>query len=213
MSIPQIIAIITLTLGIQPPNLLKSICYTESHFRNVINKDDGGSPSYGICQIKLETARMYDKNITAKDLMYPRINIWFAGLYLRDLLKKYDNNIRLGIAAYNAGGAYFCTSKGVTSRTKTPCEEGKLINLSYVNKVLEAAELPTQIPKYVGGDCFFDSFDSKAMILIENVVWNKWYKVVFFPPEMSPVIRLIDIQILENTIKTSKAIKCKAKQI
>ena len=99
---------ITLALGIQYPNLLSSICWVESnHKPEAINIFDNGSPSFGICQVKLATAKWLQKrhklnDITDKDLMTPEINILYAGLYLTYQLNRY-NNIEQAISAYNAG--------------------------------------------------------------------------------------------------------------
>ena len=105
----QSIKIIALALQLQNPNIMSAICWVESNHRNVINKDDGGSPSYGICQIKLSTAnwmhfkhKLGDKELTAEDLMKPEVNILYASLYLKYQLNRYDT-LRCAISAYNAG--------------------------------------------------------------------------------------------------------------
>lgn len=90
--------------------IVLSICWVESKHKNVINKHDGGSPSYGICQVKLDTAnwmkeynRIPGKPITSKDLMNPDVNVYYAERYLRYQLKVYKNDINCAISAYNAG--------------------------------------------------------------------------------------------------------------
>lgn len=90
-----------------PPMLLLAICSSESDFRNVVNPDDGGSPSYGICQIKLNTARTVGFQGRPKKLMHQGVNIYYAGAYLSKQLKRYKGNTCAAIAAYNLGKAKY----------------------------------------------------------------------------------------------------------
>ena len=98
-------------------SLLFSLCHTETRIRNVINHKDGGSPSYGLCQVKLRTAKQFFPNITAKDLMEPYKNAFVAGTYLKHQSERFKSMYK-GISAYNAGRPI----KG---------------NKKYVNKVLD----------------------------------------------------------------------------
>ncbi len=114
----------TQTLNL-PPKLIDSICYVESgHNAKVVNINDGGSPSHGVCQIKLDTARLVGFKGTTKQLMDPKTNIYWAGKYLKHQLRRYDNNIEKAIAAYNAG-KHRVNDQGLTKNRK------------YVNKVLQ----------------------------------------------------------------------------
>lgn len=108
----MILMLKTISIAIQicNPNLLGAVCYVESNYRNVINHNDGGSASYGICQIKLKTANwMNEKHkilgqpVTKFDLMNPEINALFAGLYLKYQLDRYNGDIECAISGYNAG--------------------------------------------------------------------------------------------------------------
>lgn len=101
--------IISISLQLSNPDILSSICWVESNHRNVVNWKDGGSPSYGPCQIKLETAnwmrykyKLGSKDLTEKDLMKPEISIFYAALYFKYQFKRYDN-LSCAISAYNAG--------------------------------------------------------------------------------------------------------------
>lgn len=99
-----------------PPNLLASICYVESkHNTQVINKYDGHSHSYGICQIKLETARHLGFTGDEKSLMIPANNIYYAGKYLKYQIDRY-NNITRGIVAYNRGNAKSLTKSAYSDK-------------------------------------------------------------------------------------------------
>lgn len=86
-----------------PVGVLSSMCYVESgHSINIVHKNDGDSDSIGICQVKMETAKMLGFKGTEKQLLNYRINIYYAGKYLRYQLNRY-NNIDHAICAYNSG--------------------------------------------------------------------------------------------------------------
>lgn len=95
-----------------PANLLSSLCYVESkHKISAIHRDDGGSSSLGVCQIKLSTAKGLGFKGSAKDLMRPDTNISYAAKYLSKQIHRY-NSVRLGVIAYNRGNAkHLTTSK------------------------------------------------------------------------------------------------------
>jgi soluble lytic murein transglycosylase-like protein len=94
----------SLSLGL-PPFLLDSVCWQESrHNPKAYRAHDGNStPSYGICQIKLKTARHMGYQGRARDLMSPTVNIYWAGRYLRYQLKRYKGNVTRALVAYNSG--------------------------------------------------------------------------------------------------------------
>lgn len=86
-----------------PPGLLSSLCYVESHHKvEAVNRQDGSGDSLGLCQIKLTTAAQMGFKGTAKDLMNPTTNAYYAGKFLRSQIKRYKS-VQKGIVAYNAG--------------------------------------------------------------------------------------------------------------
>jgi len=104
------------------PALLLAVCTVESHLQpHVVNVHDGGSPSYGLCQIKLRTARHYYGKMNASELLNASINAHIAAKILRDNLYRYDYDMDCAIAAYNRGSC-----KKV---------DGKISNQGYVKKV------------------------------------------------------------------------------
>lgn len=108
MNIALYFALITAQYNL-PPNLLSSLCYVESHHKvSAIHHDDGGADSLGICQIKLKTAKNMGFKGTAKQLMDPKMNIKYAGKYLRHQINRY-HSIPIAVIAYNRGSA-----KGLT---------------------------------------------------------------------------------------------------
>jgi len=114
-------------LGVDP-RILASICYVESKWNpRALNKVDGKTSSYGLCQIKLETARSVGFKGSSKDLFKASVNIHFAGLYYKAKLLKYRGNEFCAIAAYNAGACRYAFS-------------GKILNNKYVKKVTKSFE-------------------------------------------------------------------------
>jgi|ERR1035437_7371847 hypothetical protein len=87
-----------------PPGLLDAVCYVETkHTENAIHLNDGGSPSLGICQIKLATARELGYKGSAEDLQYnTKVNAHYAAKYLSRNLRKYAD-INKSISAFNCG--------------------------------------------------------------------------------------------------------------
>jgi soluble lytic murein transglycosylase-like protein len=104
--------------------LLLAICTHESGLNNILVPHDGGSATYGICQVKYETAKMLGFEGRAKDLMTPEINAKWAAQYLKFQHERYDGDWCKTVAAYNAGK--YNESK------KVP---GKPRNLKYVRYV------------------------------------------------------------------------------
>lgn len=101
----ELILMAALSQGV-PPHIMVGICYVESaHNPNAIARADGGSDSFGLCQIKLSTARMMGYKGSAAGLMSPHINAKMAAKYLAYQLDRYDGNIYSAITAYNAGRA------------------------------------------------------------------------------------------------------------
>lgn len=89
-----------------PNNLLASVCYIESHYdANAMRHDDGNGDSLGLCQIKLQTAKLMGFNGTAKQLMNPIVNSHYAAKYLSHQLIRYNGNVTKALVAYNMGSA------------------------------------------------------------------------------------------------------------
>lgn len=86
-----------------PGALLLAICTHESGLQNVIAPQDHGSPSYGLCQLKYDTARGVGYKGDANGLMNPETNARFAATYLKVQLDRYDGDWCHATASYNAG--------------------------------------------------------------------------------------------------------------
>lgn len=83
--------------------LLLAICTQESNLTNVVVYHDGDSPSFGVCQIKFETAKMVGYKGKAGKLIDPTVSIPLAAKYLKYQLNRYNDNVCKAVSAYNAG--------------------------------------------------------------------------------------------------------------
>jgi soluble lytic murein transglycosylase len=86
------------------PNLIAAIIYEESRFRDQTSH----AGARGLMQITPATARFIARDsggaaFTQRDLAMPQVNIAYGTYYLRYLLRRYDGNQELAVAAYNAG--------------------------------------------------------------------------------------------------------------
>lgn len=100
--------IASLLTGVDP-TLLSAICYVESkHDAGAYVAMDGTSPSYGICQIKLNTARHMGFVGSASELMHPTTNAVYAAKYLQWQKRRYKDQMK-AISAFNCGHA--CNNK------------------------------------------------------------------------------------------------------
>lgn len=78
------------------PALVMAVIHTESAYdENAVSK----AGAVGLMQLMPQTAKSYG----VKDRRNPTQNIKGGTRYLRDLLERYDFNIKLALAAYNAG--------------------------------------------------------------------------------------------------------------
>lgn len=108
-----------------PPYLLEAVCLVESgHKASAISLYDGSSPSYGICQVKLETARQMGFKGTKEQLMKPNRNIYYAAKYLRYQLNRYGN-IESALVAYNQGSVKSKKSTPYSKKVRKAWKEAK----------------------------------------------------------------------------------------
>lgn len=86
------------------PSLLAAVIYAESRFRDATSH----AGARGLMQITPATAK-YIAHLSGGtafeqgDLATPQINIAYGSFYLRYLLRRYDGNTVLALAAYNGG--------------------------------------------------------------------------------------------------------------
>lgn len=78
------------------PNLVAAMAFKESRFNPTAVSHIGAE---GIMQLKPKTARY----LGVKDSFDPKQNVFGGAKYLRKLLDRFDGNIDLALAGYNAG--------------------------------------------------------------------------------------------------------------
>jgi soluble lytic murein transglycosylase-like protein len=78
------------------PELLHAVVQTESAYNPGAVSSAG---AVGLMQLMPDTARRYG----VRDIWDPKENVKGGASYLRDLLDMFDNDLRLALAAYNAG--------------------------------------------------------------------------------------------------------------
>jgi len=101
-----------------PPNLLKAVAKVESNFRPNATSKAG---AMGIMQLMPGTAR----GLGVTDAFDPEQNIMGGAKYLRQMLDRFDGDLRLALGAYNAGPGAVAKHGGVPSFSQ-----------NYVSKVL-----------------------------------------------------------------------------
>lgn len=124
------------------PSLLAAVIYAESRFRDATSQ----AGARGLMQITPQTAR-YIATLSGGtafepgDLSTPQINISYGAYYLRYLLRRYDQNTVLALAAYNGGEgnvdrwlAEASLSERAFGKEQIPFTETR----EYVDRVLEA---------------------------------------------------------------------------
>lgn len=98
-----------------PKGVLAAIAQVESGTNVTAIKISDGfdkKTSYGLMQIKLDTANFIGPNINAQQLMDPEININRAAAYLKWLLNRSGHDLALALSCYNAGpNSLTCRSK------------------------------------------------------------------------------------------------------
>lgn len=130
-----------------PPHVLEALCFVESsHNIEAIHPDDGGTPSIGLCQVKLGTARWLGYKGDAEGLLDAKTNAYYAAKYLDKQRRRYKGSISKAIIAYNRGNAK------------------NLTNSAYYEKVLKQYRLRS---KAVTKQEYVDFFAKECAIMLE----------------------------------------------
>ena len=111
----------TATQNQMDPALVKAVMHVESGFNPHAVSDKGAQ---GLMQVMPETGQRYG----ADDLFDPIQNVRAGVLYLKDLQRLFKNNLKLVLAAYNAGENAVIRYRGIP-----PYDETR----DYVRKVMK----------------------------------------------------------------------------
>jgi soluble lytic murein transglycosylase len=124
------------------PSLLAAVIYAESRFTDATSE----AGARGLMQITPQTARYIARlsggtAFEQGDLSTPQVNISYGAYYLRYLLRRYDQNTVLALAAYNGGEgnvdrwlAEASLSERAFGKEQIPFTETR----EYVDRVLDA---------------------------------------------------------------------------
>ncbi len=102
--------------------LVHAVIHAESGFNAHAVSPKGAS---GLMQLMPATARRYG----VQDIFDPKQNVGAGVHYLKDLLKMFDNNPRLALAAYNAGENSVLRFGGIPPYPETTQYVSKVLNL------------------------------------------------------------------------------------
>ena len=98
-----------------PPTIGFQLVNVESRFQNGVQS---GASAIGLTQLRLPTARAYDATVAASDLMNPDVNLRIGFRYLKDLLKRFDQDVALALEAYNKGPTFIAAQQDAGSVVK-----------------------------------------------------------------------------------------------
>lgn len=115
-------------VGVEPA-LAFGLAATESRFNT---RAVGRNGERGLLQLKLGTARAYDRSVRAEELFHPETNVRLGLLHLKREAEHFDHDWRLGLLAYNMG----------RGRLERALERGRVPRTGYASRVL--AHLPEQ---------------------------------------------------------------------
>ena len=123
------------------PALVAAVIYRESKFDPDAESSEG---AIGLMQLLPDTALgiasfTEGTRFRVEDLYDPEINVRYGSFYLQRLLRKYDDDERLALAAYNAGQA------NVDEWVSEDGEIGFAETREYVEEVLEAREVYARV--------------------------------------------------------------------
>ena len=107
------------------PSIFCGLAYHESakfSYANQKIKDSNGRWSYGLFMIQMETALLYDKNVTETKLLDPSYNTHLSAIIFKKNFIKYGSRYDYALAAHNAFAVY----------------NNKITNMDFVKKVKEA---------------------------------------------------------------------------
>lgn len=144
-----------------PANLLKAIGKAESGFDASAVSPAGAQ---GVMQLMPATAEA----LGVSDPFDARSNIMGGAKYISDLLRRYDGDIDLALAAYNAGSGNVAKYGGVP-----PFEETR----NYIKRIREymgtdlTAEGTVEGSSVQGADSFYSTYNSGIQFSKENALY------------------------------------------
>lgn len=131
-----------------PPELIHSIIRAESNYDFQAISPKGAA---GLMQLMPETAKVY----RVEDVFDPLENIEGGVRYLNDLIKLFNRNTGLVLAAYNAGQEAVKKYGGIPPYPETR---------DYIHRVMESYQRPTIIKKTI----IYRFYDERGRLILTN---------------------------------------------
>ena len=150
-----------------PANLLKAVAKAESNFNP---KAVSGSGAAGVMQLMPKTSEY----LGVKDIFDAEQNIMGGAKYLSELIKKYDGNTALALAAYNAGSGNvakyggippFNETKNYISKVMSYTKEG--MDTSYFSATNSSSDISNKTAENIYN--FNDFSNENYLLFIENL--------------------------------------------
>ncbi len=128
------------------PNLVRAVVKVESNFNpNAVSRKG----AMGLMQLMPSTAR----SLKVQNPFDPQQNVDAGVRHLKQLLESYGGNVKLTLAAYNAGSGAVARSAGVPHYAETQNYVRRITNLYYGGlNVTPAAEMAPREPVRVQRD-------------------------------------------------------------
>lgn len=121
-----------------PPKLVRAVIARESAFRPCAESKKG---AMGLMQLMPATA----EELNVADPFDPGSNVAAGTKYLRQLLEKYKGDLRLALAAYNAGPAAVDAAGGVPDIVETREYVDAIVGVAGI-KQIDLPSIPTPKP-------------------------------------------------------------------
>jgi hypothetical protein len=141
------------------PGLIATVIGVESGFNRMAVSPKGAR---GLMQLMPDTARQYG----VRDVHDPKANIEGGVAYLRDLARRYNGDMKLALAAYNAGPEAVERAAGVPNFPETR-EYLRRIESRYGQKLAFAAMKPDG-PLSAGSGSIQAARDENGVLLVSN---------------------------------------------
>lgn len=140
-------------------NLLKAIARQESNFQTDVVSKAGAA---GVMQLMPSTA----KALGVSDVMDPEQNIMGGAKLISGLLKKYDGNTQLALAAYNAGSGNVAKYNGIPPFKETQDYVKKV--MSYYNTSPDASRINTSTESHFDYEDYLRFLDIYMKLLSDR---------------------------------------------